>query len=154
MKSVRTNERTKEKMVEQGPHRRTRTSSRVSFYNATRYGEHSDGSAHALAGPASALDHFWRHPFLLRLLIIRHRFTSPDNPTKPWYSICRLTTAHAAEGRSKPELENREPRTQDLTRFWNCVLFQAEPRKMMWRCDELVTFVPSSRKIVQQCAFP
>ena len=52
------------------------------------------------------------------------------------------------EGRSKPELENLEPRTQDLARFWNCDVFQAEPRKMMWRCDEIVTFVPSSRKIV------
>jgi len=54
------------------------------------------------------------------------------------------------QGRSKPELENLrlEPRTQDLARFWNSVLFQAEPRKMMWQCDEIVTFVPSSRKIV------
>jgi len=52
------------------------------------------------------------------------------------------------QGRSKPELENLEPRTQDLARFWNCVLFQAEPRKMMWRCDEIVSFLPSSRKIV------
>ena len=52
------------------------------------------------------------------------------------------------QGRSKPELENLEPRTQDLARFWNSVLFQAEPTKMMWQCDEIVTFVPSSRKIV------
>jgi len=52
------------------------------------------------------------------------------------------------QGRSKPELENLELRTQDLSRFWNCVLIQAEPRKIMWQCDEIVTFVPSSRKIV------
>jgi len=52
------------------------------------------------------------------------------------------------QGRSKLELENLQPRTQDLARFWNYVLFQAEPRKMMWWCDEIVTFVPSFRKIV------
>jgi len=45
---------------------------------------------------------------------------------------------------------NPEPRTrtQDLARFLNSGLLQAEPRKMMWRCDEIYTFVPSSRKII------
>jgi len=57
-------------------------------------------------------------------------------------------------GRSKPKLENLEPRTQDLARFSNSSLFQAEPRKMMWRCDEIVTFVPSSRKIVRFLEVP
>ena len=35
------------------------------------------------------------------------------------------------QGGSKPKLENLEPRTQDLARFSNFGLFQAEPRKMM-----------------------
>jgi len=60
----------------------------------------------------------------------------------------RLQPAKVVQGRSKPELENLEPRTQDLTRFWKPILFQAEPRKMMWQFDEIVAFVPSSRKIV------
>jgi len=33
------------------------------------------------------------------------------------------------QGHSKPKLENLEPRTQDLARFSNSDLFQAEPKK-------------------------
>jgi len=40
---------------------------------------------------------------------------------------------------------NPGPGIQDLARFSRSDLFQAEPRKMLWRCDEIVTFVPSSR---------
>ena len=52
------------------------------------------------------------------------------------------------QGRSKPKLKNLEPRIQDLARFSKYGLFQAEPKKMMWRCDEIITFVQSSRKII------
>mmetsp|Transcript_61136 Transcript_61136/g.89693 ORF Transcript_61136/g.89693 Transcript_61136/m.89693 type:complete len:224 (+) Transcript_61136:515-1186(+) len=48
-----------------GPNGRTRMSSRClrQCHVARRY-----GSVHALAGPASALGHSWRRPFLLRLI--------------------------------------------------------------------------------------
>ena len=65
--------------------------------------------------------------------------------------LCRVSRDR--EGRSKPELENLEPRTQDLGRFWKYVLFQAEPRKMMWRWDEIVTFVSSSSSICTKFPF-
>jgi len=45
------------------------------------------------------------------------------------------------------QAEIGKPGTQNPGQV-NKGLFQAEPRKMMWRCDKIFTFVPGSRKIV------
>jgi len=82
------------------------------------------------------LSYFCFYKFLVKFFLAHEVLTT----------INKFSCDPEAEGRSKPELKILEPRT--LARFWNSVLFQAEPRKTMWRCDEIVSFVPSSRKIV------
>jgi len=48
------------------------------------------------------------------------------------------------QGRSKPKFENLELRTQDLARVFKQRFVPSRTQKMMPRCDEMVTFVPSS----------
>ena len=67
-----------------------------------------------------------------------------------WSIAAPAAERHARSGSqgrhgSKPKLENWN-RTQDLLQTQVCS--KPIPEKWIWRCGEIVTFVPSSRKIV------
>jgi len=58
-------------------------------------------------------------------------------------SCCNWRASGELCGGKTPKKKSRNPapKTQDQARFSSPKFFQAEPRKMMWQCGKIVTFV-------------